>query len=99
MGRNHELNGPNGLHPLNPFNPWLISYEVFRPNRQLANTLACGAENRIRHSRSDSRRTGFADTSRWIRAGYDVRLNHRHFIDPQRFVIVEVRLLNPAAID
>src|SRR5262249_48725867 len=100
MKKRRLRNGCMGKsHGLNEFNPWLISYEVFGANRQLADALACGAEDRIRHGRSDGRCTGLADTSRRIRAGYDVRFGRSHFVDVQRFVIVEVRLLSAASID
>src|SRR5579883_1092569 len=46
--------------------------QILRPDRQLPNAFACGAEDCIGHCGSNCRRAGFADPARWIRAGYDV---------------------------
>src|SRR5215475_9485666 len=87
------------ISPRRPGISFLSLYQVFRLDRQPADTLARRAEDRVRHGGGDSGSAGLADSAGRIRARNDIRFNQRHLIHAKRFVIVEVGLLDSAAID
>src|SRR6266849_9190717 len=66
---------------------------------QLADALAGGREDRVRHGGRDRRRAWFADSTGGFLARHDVHLDLRHFAHAQHPVVVEVRLLDAAALE
>src|SRR5712691_9948536 len=59
-------------------------------DRQLADALAGGREDRVRHGGRDRRRAWFADSTGGFLALHDVHLDFRHFAHAQHPVVVEV---------
>src|SRR5687768_11192067 len=53
----------------------------------------------VSYGRRDRRCADFAHTSRIIRAGHDISLNHRHFVNSQGLVLVEIGLLNSSLLE
>src|SRR6267143_880792 len=68
-------------------------------DRQLADALAGGREDRVRHGGRDRRRARFADSTGGFLARHDVHLDLRHFAHSQHPVVVEVRLLDAAVLE
>src|SRR2546422_59400 len=68
-------------------------------DRQLADALAGGREDRVRHGGRDRRRAWFADPTGGFLARHDVHLDLRHFAHAQHPVVVEVRLLDAAVLE
>src|SRR5712691_73610 len=66
---------------------------------QLADALAGGREDRVRHGGRDRRRARLADSTGGFPARHDVHLDLRHFAHAQHPVVVEVRLLHPAVLE
>src|SRR2546425_11542376 len=66
---------------------------------QLADALAGGREDRVRHGGRDRRRAWFADSTGGFLARHDVHLDLRHFAHAQHPVVVEVRLLDAAVLE
>src|SRR5207245_1267834 len=68
-------------------------------DRQLADALARGRKDRVRHGGRDRRRARLADSAGGLRARPDVHLDLRHFPHAAPPVVVEVVLLQPAVLD
>src|SRR6266581_4694651 len=67
--------------------------------RQLADALAGGREDRVRHGGRDRRRARLADSAGGFLARHDVHLDLGHFAHAQHAVVVEVRLLDAAVLE
>src|SRR5438445_1331040 len=68
-------------------------------DRRLADALAGGREDRVRHRGRDRRRARLADSAGGFRARHDVHLDLGHFAHAQHAVVVEVRLLDAAVLE
>src|SRR5579862_6180975 len=66
---------------------------VSKSQRELAQALAGGSENRVGHRRSNGRDGGLAKPSRWIIRVHDVSFDLRRIVDADD-VIVGITLLN-----
>ena len=71
--------------------------QILGTNRQLAQPLAGGGEDGVGDGGNNGRRAGFADSAGRGLARHDVHFHHRHFVDAQHVVVVEV-LLHHAAL-
>ena len=76
-----------------------FSYEVFGPNGKSAEALARGSEYGVRHGWSDGRRAGFADATRGFMAWHQINFDHRHFVNTQYLIRIEIALLDTAFVE
>src|SRR5262249_48297882 len=73
--------------------------QFVQPERQLAESLTCRVEDRIRHRRRDGRSAGFADAAWRGRARYHVHFYLRHLFHAQDVVAVEIALHDTPVLD
>src|SRR4051812_3408138 len=67
--------------------------------RQLADALAGRGKDRVRERRSGDRGSRLADSARGLQVAHEVHFDLRRLVDPQRSIIVEVGLLDPALLE
>ncbi len=68
-------------------------------NRQAADALAGSLENSIAHGGRNPRSAGLAGSAGSVLAGHNMHFHHRHLIDTQHVVLMEIALLHAAAVD
>src|SRR5579863_1690776 len=68
------------------------------PDRKSANAFARGGEDGVCHGGSDRWCAGFADPTGGFVAGHQINFDHRHFVDAQHFICVEISLLHTAFV-
>src|SRR5215469_4234473 len=73
--------------------------EIVRAHRHSPETLSRGGKDRVADGRRNRGHAGFTDPSRRGMARYEMDFDHRHFVDAQDIVLVEVGLLHAAAVD
>src|ERR1700721_1967577 len=77
----------------------ILSEQAVGRERQIANTLACGGEDRVT-KRCDEWRDAGLSHSRRRRVAFcnvDIRLGW-HFVDSSHRIVIEIRLLNDAIL-
>ena len=75
------------------------SREVFRANGEAADALSGRLENRVADGRRNPRRAGLAGAAGSVLARHDMHFHHRHLIDAQYVVLMEITLLYASAVD
>src|SRR5882724_6258320 len=73
--------------------------QVFAADGQASEALAGGGEDGVARRRSDDRQARFTDAGGVFRALRDVHFDLRSLVDARHLVVVEIGLLDAAAID